>query len=199
MSEIAGASRETLETRVDARLDLQGTGCVQVSTGMPMLDHLVASMAFHAGFDLVLKVSPTGPFSAHHAAEDAGIVLGEAFRDAVRPMLGGESPGIARFGDSTVPMDEAMVVAAVDVGGRGYFRWDIPVEDASTDGFECRLAGEFFRAFCSNARVAVHLKYVWGSDPHHLLEAAFKGVAVALRAALSPARRSGCPSTKGVV
>ncbi len=174
MSATATASRETLETRVEADINLEGTGGARVSTGIPMLDHLLSSMVFHAGFDLALTVSPTGPFNAHHAAEDAGIVLGEAFREAVKPMLGAGGPGIARFGDSAVPMDEAMVLAAVDIGGRGLFRWDIPVEDRYTDGFECRLVGEFFRAFCANARIAVHLKYVWGSDPHHMLEAAFK-------------------------
>ncbi|NPV70979.1 MAG: imidazoleglycerol-phosphate dehydratase [Firmicutes bacterium] len=200
MTVTATASRKTLETEVVVNLNLDGMGKAVVSTGMALLDHLVSSMAFHAGFDLALSVSSPGFFSAHHAAEDAGIVLGEAFREAAQSSLAGVAPGIARFGDAAVPMDESLVLAAVDIGGRGCFRWDIPVEDRSTDGFECRLAGEFLKAFCSNAKVAVHLKYVWGSDPHHLLEASFKALAVAMREALAPApNRTGAPSTKGVL
>lgn len=189
------ASRETLETAIDVELDLDGTGLHEVATGIPLFDHLVSSLAFHSGFDLKVSASCRGFESRHHVVEDTGIVLGGALRDAY-----GDGAGLARFGCACVPMDDALVLAAVDMGGRGGFRWDVPVEDRVTDGFECRLAGEFFRAFCANAGVALHLKCIWGSDPHHLLEAAFKAAAVAMKEAAAVARRRrGAPSVKGVI
>ncbi len=195
MARSAKITRRTLETGIEANLDLEGTGIHEVATGIAMLDHLISSFVFHSGFDLRLAASCRGFESRHHLVEDAGIVLGEALRQAY-----GNGCGAARFGSASVPMDDALVLAAVDMGGRGYFRWDLPVEDKVTDGFECRLAGEFFRAFSANARLALHLKYIWGSDPHHLLEACFKAAALSVREATGiRCGRQGSPSTKGAI
>jgi len=195
MRRTGSASRKTLETEIDVALNLDGTGIQEVSTGIPLFDHMISSFAFHSGFDLEMRASCRGFESQHHVVEDSGIVLGEALRRAY-----GDGSGAARFGSACVPMDDALVFAAVDMGGRGGFRWDLPVDDSVTDGFECRLAGEFFRALCANAAIVLHLKYVWGSDPHHILEAAFKAAALAMRGASAVTEwRRGSPSIKGAI
>ncbi len=195
LARTATVSRSTLETCINVDLDIDAPGPVEVSTGVGMLDHLITSLAFHSGFSLKMSASCQGFQSQHHLTEDAGIVLGEALRKAL-----GDGSGISRFGSAAVPMDDALVMAAVDFGGRSHFQWDVPVAGQVTDGFDCRLAQDFFVAMCLNARMALHLRYIWGTDPHHLLESCFKATAVAFRTALAPSRgRQGPPSTKGTV
>lgn len=193
MTRSAETSRKTLETSVSASIELDGVSRVSVSTGVGMFDHLVSAFAFHAGFNLKVTAESPGFLNQHHIVEDTGIVIGQGLRAAL-----GAGGGIARFGDAAVPMDDALVMAAVDVGGRGCFCSDLPLDGRFTEGFECRLALEFWRALCSAAGVAVHLKFIWGADSHHILEAAFKASGVAFRKALQTTSCSeGLPSTKG--
>ena len=193
MGRTARITRTTGETDIRLDLDLDGTGSVNVETGVPFFDHMLDAFGRHGLFDLDLEATGDLAVDAHHTVEDVGIVLGQAIAEAL-----GDKAGIARFGDAEIPMDEALVQAAVDISGRGqlYYAVEVPIEIIGT--FDTTLAKEFLVALATNAGVTLHVRSLAGENSHHIIEAAFKAVARALREAveLDP-RVSGVPSTKG--
>jgi len=194
---VARVERATAESKVAVRLDLDGTGRATVSTGVGFYDHMLASLAKHALFDLTVEASGDTHVDAHHTVEDVAIVLGQALRQAL-----GDKAGIRRFGDALVPLDETLVQAAVDVSGRPYC-----VHQGEPDGqayvmiggaYVGSLTRHVFETIALTAGIALHVRVLSGRDPHHLVEAQFKAVARALRAAVEPDPRvAGVPSTKG--
>ena len=183
--------RKTAETEIEVHLALRRPGEVRVETGIPMFDHLISTFGFHGGFELDISCRAGTFFSQHHIVEDTGIALGRALSELI-----GDGAGIRRFGWAAVPMDDALVLASADLCGRVGFRSDLPLRGAVTDGFECGLAVEFFKALCANGRLVIHLKYFWGDDSHHVLEAAFKAAALAISSALEKGA-DRVPSVKG--
>ncbi len=192
---VAEIERATNETDITLRLDLDGVGTTDVTTGVPFFDHMLDAFGRHGGFDLILRADGDLEVDAHHTVEDAGIVLGQAIARAL-----GDKAGITRFGAATVPMDEALVMAAVDISGRGQLHWavELPIEIIGT--FDTTLAKEFLIALATNAGVTLHVRSLAGENSHHIIEAAFKAAARALReaVALDP-RVTGVPSTKGAL
>lgn len=197
MSRTAHVERATGESKVSVELDLDGTGVAEVATGVPFYDHMLASLSRHSLIDLTVRAEGDTHVDAHHTVEDVAIVLGQALRQAL-----GDKVGIRRFGDAMVPLDEALVQAAVDVAGRPYC-----VHTGEPDGQEHVLIGGHFigsltrhvlETLAFRAEIALHVRVLAGRDPHHIVEAQFKAVARALRdaVALDP-REGGVPSTKG--
>lgn len=186
--------RATRETDISIDLDLDGSGQVEVSTGVPFFDHMLDAFGRHGLFDLRIHATGDLDVDAHHTVEDVGIVLGQAFNEAL-----GDKRGITRFGSIALPMDETLVLAAVDISGRGqlHYAMDLPIEIIGT--FDTSLAKEFFIALASNLGATLHLRSLSGENSHHLIEAAFKGAARALSAAVSLDERIAdqLPSTKG--
>lgn len=199
MSRTARIERSTKESSVVVELDLDGTGRAQVSTGVGFYDHMLTSLAKHALFDLAVSATGDVQVDAHHTVEDVAIVLGEALRTAL-----GDKAGIARFGAALVPLDECLVQVAVDVSGRPYC-----VHDGEPDGQQYVLIGgsyvgsltrHVFETLALTAGIALHVRVLSGRDPHHIVEAQFKAVARALRAAVEhDPRVDGVPSTKGTL
>ncbi|MCL2438404.1 MAG: imidazoleglycerol-phosphate dehydratase HisB [Coriobacteriia bacterium] len=190
---IARVERKTSETDIALTLNLDGSGVNDVETGSGFFDHMLTAFIRHAGFDLSGYCKGDLQIDDHHTVEDLGLVLGQAFAEAL-----GDKAGIARFADVLIPMDEALVFAAVDISGRGqlHYRVEVPIE--MLGNFDTTLAEEFFIAFTSKAGVTLHLESLAGKNSHHILEATFKAAARALREAVSlDARVSGIPSTKG--
>jgi imidazoleglycerol-phosphate dehydratase len=195
----ARIARRTGESDVVVELDLDGTGRSSVSTGVPFYDHMLASLAKHALLDLDVQAKGDVDVDAHHTVEDVAIVLGTALREAL-----GDKAGIRRFGDALVPLDEALVQAAVDVSGRPYC-----VHTGEPEGQQYVVIGgsyvgsltrHVFETLALTAGIAVHVRVLSGRDPHHLVEAQFKALARALRAAVEPdPRQPGVPSTKGTL
>jgi len=194
---VAAVERVTSESKVTVRLELDGNGKASVSTGVGFYDHMLTSLAKHALFDLTVEATGDTHIDAHHTVEDVAIVLGQALREAL-----GDKRGIRRFGDAIVPLDEALVQAVVDVSGRPYC-----VHDGEPEGqayvviggsYVGSLTRHVFETLALTAGIALHVRVISGRDPHHLVEAQFKAVARALRAAVEPDPRvSGVPSTKG--
>jgi len=193
MSRTATVTRTTKETDITLSIDLDGTGAAAVVTGVPFFDHMLDAFGRHGLFDLTLTATGDLAVDAHHTVEDVGIVLGQAIAQAL-----GDKSGIRRFGDSAVPMDEALVLAAVDISGRGGLIYEIDVPNEFIGTFDTTLAKEFLYALATNAGLTLHLHSVAGENSHHIIEAAFKATARALRQAveLDP-RVTGIPSTKG--
>jgi imidazoleglycerol-phosphate dehydratase len=189
--------RSTKETSIELRLAVDGTGDVSVATGLPFFDHMLAQLGKHAGFDLSLKATGDLEVDAHHTVEDAGILLGDAFREAL-----GDKAGIRRFASIEVPLDEALLSVAVDLSGRPFLVYEVDpgaggeAYPIGTPPFDPQLAEEFWRAFVTAAGITLHLRMVSGRNTHHILEASFKGVARALRDAVR-IEGGGVPSTKG--
>jgi imidazoleglycerol-phosphate dehydratase len=195
MTRTAQIHRQTGETKVELALDLDGTGSYDVETGVGFFDHMLALLARHSLIDLKVKAAGDLDVDAHHTVEDVGICFGSALAQAL-----GDKAGIRRYGDSTLPMDEALVTAAVDLSGRPSCVWraDVPGEMLGT--FNAPLAEEFWRAAASNGAFALHIVCHHGRNTHHIVEAIFKASARALRQACEPdPRGSGVPSTKGVL
>jgi imidazoleglycerol-phosphate dehydratase len=193
MGRSAEMNRTTSETDITITLDLDGSGHVSVATGVPFFDHMLDAFGRHATFDLTVTATGDLEIDAHHTVEDIGIVLGSALAQAL-----GDKAGITRFGDAVVPMDEALVLAAIDVSGRGQLHWDVelPIEIIGT--FDTTLAKEFLIAFAANAGITLHVRSFCGENSHHIIEAVFKAVARAVREAVAiDPRVSGVPSTKG--
>ena len=191
----AAVSRETGETRVELQVNLDGTGKAEVATGVGFFDHMLTLLARHALLDLTVKAAGDLHVDAHHTVEDVGICLGKALAQAL-----GDKSDVRRYGDATVPMDETLVTAAVDLSGRPFCVWnaEVPVETLGT--FGSQLAEEFWRAVASNAALTLHVVLHHGRNTHHVIEGVFKATARALRAAVEPDPRSpGVPSTKGVL
>lgn len=193
MARVATIERATRETDIVISIDLDGSGTTKVATGVPFFDHMLDAFGRHGLFDLVVRAEGDLEIDAHHTVEDAGIVLGQAFATALA-----DKAGITRFGSCTMPMDEALVLAAVDISGRGALYYDValPIEIIGT--FDTTLAKEFLVAFATNAGITLHVRSLSGDNAHHIIEAVFKAVARALKDAVAhDPRVSGVPSTKG--
>ena len=195
MGRSASIDRSTGETHVSVTLDLDGSGACRIGTGVPFFDHMLDALGRHALLDLTVEATGDLEVDAHHTVEDVGICLGQALAQAL-----GDKGGIRRFGSAAVPLDEALVLAAVDVSGRGslVFELAVPIEIIGT--FDTTLVREFFVALSSNSGLTVHLHELAGLNAHHIVEAAFKAFARALREAVEiDPRVAGVPSTKGVL
>ena len=191
----ATIERKTGETDVQLTLTLDGTGKGTRHTGVGFLDHMLDLLARHGHIDLDVNVSGDLHTGAHHTAEDTAIVLGQALDAAL-----GERVGIARYGSATAPMDEARASCAIDVSGRPFTLFQAELPPGATGGFEHELTEEFFRALANSAKLTVHLRVETGSNAHHMIEAAFKAFARALRQAVAiDPSESGVPSTKGTL
>jgi len=195
MSRTANISRRTAETDVTLSLALDGTGAGTRSTGVGFLDHMLDLLARHGRIDLDVSVTGDLQTGAHHTAEDTAIVIGQALDAAL-----GDRAGITRYGAATVPMDEARAACAIDISGRPYTLFEAALPAGATGGFEHELTEEFFRALANSARLTLHLRVEAGTNAHHMIEAAFKAFARALRAAtaIDPTEH-GVPSTKGTL
>lgn len=189
----AVVTRATGETDITVELDLDGTGTCSIDTGVPFFDHMLNAFGRHGLFDLTVRATGDIEVDAHHTVEDTGIVLGQAFTQAL-----GDKAGITRFSDVCIPMDETLVQAAVDISGRGQAYCDLPIPTERVGSFDTELAVEFFYAFARDARVTLHVRKLAGANSHHIIEAAFKAAGRAMRYAceLDP-RVNGVPSTKG--
>ncbi|MCL2803718.1 MAG: imidazoleglycerol-phosphate dehydratase HisB [Micrococcales bacterium] len=197
MKRTAQLQRTTSESQIALELDLDGTGQSHVQTGVPFFDHMLTALSKHSHIDLDVKAKGDTEVDPHHTVEDTAIVLGQALDQAL-----GDKAGINRFGDATVPLDEALAQAVVDISGRGYFaHHGLPAALSHTvigGHFPTVLAGHVFHSLATNARLCLHLRLLSGLDPHHIVEAQFKALARALRTAvgLDPGS-SSVPSTKG--
>ena len=193
MGRSASITRATRETDITVALDLDGRGTTAIETGVPFFDHMLDAFGRHGLFDLKVQAIGDLDIDAHHTVEDVGIVLGAAIAEALADKV-----GITRFGSSALPMDEALVLAAVDISGRGQLYWavELPIEIIGT--FDTTLAKEFLVALATNAGITLHVRSLAGDNAHHILEAAFKAVARALKDAVAiDPRVAGVPSTKG--
>ncbi len=192
----ASRSRVTKETNITIELDLDGSGAVEVVTGIPFYDHMLGQIGRHGGFDLSIAATGDLEIDAHHTVEDVGILLGEVFREAI-----GDKAGIRRFASNRVPLDEALIDVALDLSGRPYLHYEIdfPGEKIlGTPPFDPQLMEEFWRAFVTSAAITLHITSIRGRNTHHLLEASFKAVARALRDAVR-VEGTAIPSTKGTL
>lgn len=193
------ASRKTRESDISVEINLDGTGIVDVSTGLPFFDHMLTAFGVHGSFDLQIRATGDVDVDAHHTVEDTAIVLGQALLAAI-----GDKAGIRRFGSAQLPMDEALCEAIVDISGRPYFVMNGEPEHMVTSvigGHYATVINEhFFETLALNSRITLHLRCHYGRDPHHITEAEFKAVARALRMAVeTDPRVAGIPSTKGAL
>ena len=187
--------RKTRETEIRVEIDLDGTGQSQIETPLPFLSHMLEQIARHGSFDLSITAKGDVEIDGHHTTEDVGIVLGSAVRQAL-----GDRHGIRRYGSATLPMDEALVTAALDLSGRPYFVFRVPLPKAKLGNFDSELCEVFFEAFARSAQANLHLLLHEGQNLHHIVEISFKAFAKALRAATELDPRSvGMPSTKGTL
>ena len=191
----AEIDRRTAETQVHLMLTLDGDGAGDRDTGVGFLDHMLDLLARHGHLDLAIKATGDLHTGAHHTVEDVGICLGQALDEAL-----GDRAGIGRFGDATVPMDEARASCAIDISGRGLCAFEAALPPGAIGNFDHELAEEFFRALAANAKLTLHVTVQTGTNAHHMIESAFKALARALRTAvaLDPAEH-GIPSTKGTL
>jgi len=185
--------RVTKETDIKITLGLDGSGNADIDTGIGFFDHMLTALAVHGRFDLDVKCAGDLGVDAHHSVEDVGIVLGQAFKEAV-----GDKAGIARYGCFTLPMDEALATCALDIGGRAYAVFDAPFASDRIGGLDTQMVAEFFRAFANNAQITLHLSVLYGENDHHKAEALFKAFAHALRIAVADGG-AGLLTTKGVI
>ena len=192
----AQISRQTNETSISIRLDIDGSGVTKISTGVGFFDHMLEQLGRHAGFDLEVSGEGDLQIDAHHTVEDVGIVLGTALTEAL-----GEKRGIRRYGSATVPMEEALVQAALDISGRPLLAYEVPVPAEAIGNYDPDLTEEFFNALARSAGLTLHVKLLAGKNSHHIVEAVFKAVAQALSAAVetNPRTRGKIPSTKGIL
>jgi imidazoleglycerol-phosphate dehydratase len=196
MSRTARVERITRETQILVELDLDGTGAVEARTGVPFFDHMLAQLGRHGSLDLTVRAKGDTEIDAHHTVEDTAIALGQALDEAL-----GDKAGITRFGDALVPLDETLVQAAVDLSGRPYLVHHEPLGLAPLIGtYDTTLTRHIFESLAFSARICLHVRVIEGRNPHHIVEAQFKAVARALRAAAAPdPRQRGIPSTKGTL
>lgn len=197
VSRTASKSRKTKETAIKVSLDLDGSGETEINTGLPFFDHMLAQLGRHAGVDLLVEADGDLEVDAHHTVEDVGLVLGECVNEAL-----GDRSGIRRFSSISVPLDEALVAVALDISGRPYLDYVVPIAPDSPPlgepGFDPQLAEEYWRAFVMNSAITLHVRLIEGRNIHHIIEASFKAVARCLRDALCK-DGSSVPSTKGVL
>ena len=192
----AELTRNTLETQITLSLNLDGKGESTVDTGCGFLNHMLTLFARHGRFDLTVVCHGDRDVDDHHTVEDVGICLGTAFKEAL-----GDCRGICRYGSVTLPMDEALILSAVDISGRGMLRYHLNLPTEKDGTFHTELGEEFWLAFTRCAGMTLHLRQLDGTNSHHILEGAFKSAARSLRAAVAvdPAARDEIPSTKGVL
>ncbi len=189
-------NRKTAETDITLKLNIDGTGKSEIDTGCGFLDHMLTLFAKHGRFDLTLVCKGDTYVDDHHTAEDIGICLGAAFYEAL-----GEKRGIVRYGSMMLPMDEALILSAVDFSGRSYLAYGLELATAKVGAFDTELVEEFWLGFVRNAQVTLHIKQMAGTNTHHIIEGAFKSVARSLRAAVKIDEDAAdeIPSTKGVL
>ncbi len=189
------SQRKTKETAISLSLNLDGKGDSKIQTGVGFLDHMLDLLARHSGIDLKVKAVGDLHVDDHHLVEDVGLLLGKTLKESL-----GNKRGIARYGWAVLPMDESLVMCALDLGGRPYLAYGLELPAKRIKGFETELIEEFFRALTNTGAMNVHLRQLAGRNTHHIIEAAFKAFARALGQAVAPAgRRRGIPSTKGVL
>ena len=188
--------RNTAETKISLSIDLDGTGKYQVDTGCGFLNHMLELFARHGRFDLTLKCDGDTQVDYHHTTEDIGIAMGQAILEAL-----GDKKGIRRYGSFLLPMDETLVMTALDLSGRSYLVMDVEIPTEKVGDFDTELVKEFMIALSSNSRMTLHFKMFYGENGHHIIEAMFKGLGRALGAAVSidEKYRDEIPSTKGVL
>lgn len=195
MTRSAESERSTRETKITARLDIDGSGSCETDTGIPFFDHMLTLFAVHGLFDLQIRARGDIDVDYHHTVEDSGLVLGELIRRAL-----GEKKGIVRYGHAVIPMDDAISEAAMDLSGRPYLVYDLPATLQPASGFNAHLAREFFRAVANAAGMNLHIQVRYGENDHHATEAVFKSFAKALDQATSmDSRIPGVQSTKGTL
>ena len=188
--------RETNETKISLSLSLDGTGKSEINTGCGFLDHMLTLFASHGKFDLSVICDGDTNVDDHHSVEDIGICLGKAFEKAL-----GDKRGIVRYGSMILPMDEALILSAVDLSGRSCLCYDLPIRAKKIGTFDTELLEEFWVSFVRNCPMALHIRMLAGKNAHHIAEGSFKSVARALRqaCAVDPANADAIPSTKGVL
>lgn len=188
--------RKTAETDIKLSLELDGSGSSEIDTGCGFLDHMLTLFASHGCFDLTVKCVGDTQVDYHHSVEDIGICLGKAFNEAL-----GDKRGIRRYGNMILPMDEALILSAVDISGRDYLGYGLQIPTEKVGDFDTELVEEFFAAFVRNANLSLHVRQMAGTNSHHIIEGAFKSVARSLCEAVSiDERRAGqIPSTKGTL
>ena len=195
MKRIGKQTRKTRETKIAVELDLDGSGKSEISTGIGFMDHMLELFARHGTFDLKVQAAGDLEVDAHHTMEDLGLVMGEVFSQAL-----GDKAGIRRYGSFLLPLDETLVLIALDLSGRPYLVYDLvpPVEKVGS--LDTALFHEFFQAFCVKGGINLHVKLMAGGEIHHIFEAVFKGMARALEQAVShDPKEKGIPSTKGIL
>ena len=187
-------TRNTAETKISLRLNLDGTGKSEIDTGVGFLNHMLTLFAAHGKFDLTVKCAGDVEVDDHHSAEDIGICLGQAFQTAL-----GDKRGITRYGSFLLPMDEALILSAVDISGRSCLCYDLDIPTEKIGTFDTELVEEFFLGFVRNCPMSLHLRQLSGKNAHHIVEGAFKSVGRALKAAVALDGSNEIPSTKGVL
>ena len=187
-------TRKTAETDIQLRVNLDGTGKSSVDTGCGFLNHMLTLFAAHGKFDLTVKCVGDTDVDDHHSVEDIGICLGKAFSEAL-----GDKRGITRYGSFLLPMDEALILSAVDISGRSCLCYDLEIPTQKIGTFDTELVEEFFLAFTRNCPMSLHLRQLAGKNAHHIVEGAFKSVARSLKAAVALDGSNDIPSTKGVL
>ena len=192
----ADIRRDTRETRIQLSLNLDGTGKADIATGVGFLDHMLELFARHGDFDLTVRCQGDTQVDGHHSVEDIGIALGQAFDQAL-----GEKRGVRRYASLCLPMDEALILCAVDLSGRGGYYEELAIPTEKIGAFDTQLVYEFMWAFAANARLTLHLRKLAGRNSHHIVEGAFKALGRALREAAEtdPRFRDEIPSTKGML
>ena len=190
----AKVKRTTKETDIDVAVDLDGKGVSQIATGIGFLDHMLDLLARHSRIDIVAKAKGDLHIDDHHTAEDVGIALGQAVKQAL-----GDMKGITRYADVHLPMDEALTRVAIDISGRPFLVFKVAFKRHKIGTFDTELVNEWFQAFAMNAGITLHVETLYGSNDHHISESCFKGLARALRAAITvdPRAKDEIPSTKG--
>jgi imidazoleglycerol-phosphate dehydratase len=193
---VAEVERNTKETRIRGRVDLDGTGQAEIATGIGFLDHMLEQLAKHSLVDIALKAKGDLRVDFHHTTEDTGYVVGEAVARAL-----GNRAGIARYGHAVVPMDETLTRVSLDASNRPYLVWKVTFTRPKLGDMDTELFKEWFQAFAQSAGVTVHVENLYGENNHHIVESCFKGLARALRQAveIDPRRQGAVPSTKGVL
>ena len=188
--------RKTAETDIQLALNIDGSGASKIDTGCGFLNHMLTLFAKHAHYDLCVKCVGDTDVDYHHTVEDVGICLGKAFCEAL-----GDKKGINRYGDKIIPMDEALILCAVDISGRDYLSYALDIPAYKVGDFDTELTQEFFMAFVREAKITLHIRQMTGVNSHHIIEGAFKAVARALSfaTAVNAAYANEVPSTKGVI
>lgn len=192
----AEVKRKTAETDVSVKLNLDGKGTCSIETGIGFLDHMLVLLAKHSRFDLEIKCVGDINVDGHHTTEDIGIALGQAFKEAL-----GDKAGINRYANTLLPMDEALILTAVDISGRPYLRYNLEIPAAMVGDFDTELVREFFVAFAFNGGVTLHIRQIDGVNSHHIIEGTFKSFARSLKDAVAVDENLGgeIPSSKGVL